>query len=41
MIKELYEYLKDGGQWIVYEHVKTQHKGWVSKYQGIYSLIQW
>lgn len=33
-IKELYGYLKKGGRWYVYEHVKCQH-GWaMALYQG-------
>ena len=38
LIKELYNYLKPGGQWIVYEHVKTSSKGVLgsilARYQG-------
>jgi SAM-dependent methyltransferase len=38
MIRELYGYLKDGGCWIAYEHVKTfPHQGATIKfYQGEY-----
>lgn len=36
-IKELYTYLKPGGRWYVYEHVKTQPwQGWfINLYQGM------
>jgi SAM-dependent methyltransferase len=36
MIDELYGYIKEGGEWIVFEHVKTfEHQGWGPKwYQG-------
>lgn len=33
MISSLYEYLKPGGQWIVYEHVVTHVGGFVALYQ--------
>lgn len=37
IIKDLYPYLKPGGRWLVYEHVRTKHQGdfvgyWQSKY---------
>jgi hypothetical protein len=35
MIGELYSYLKDGGVWIVYEHVITHVGGFVGAYQGM------
>lgn len=36
IIKELYPLLKPGGQWLVFEHIKTKHQGdfvgyWQSK----------
>jgi SAM-dependent methyltransferase len=34
LVKELYGYLKPGGVWIMYEHVKTKEGGWVGWYQG-------
>jgi len=34
LVRELYGYLKPGGVWIVYEHVKTKEGGWVGWYQG-------
>jgi tRNA A58 N-methylase Trm61 len=34
MIGELYSYLKDGGEWIVYEHVITHVGGFIGAYQG-------
>lgn len=34
LVRELYEYLKPGGVWIMYEHVKTKERGWVDWYQG-------
>jgi SAM-dependent methyltransferase len=37
MIGELYGYLKEGGNWIVYEHVVTKEKGLVARYQGEFS----
>ncbi|KAK0727012.1 S-adenosyl-L-methionine-dependent methyltransferase [Lasiosphaeria miniovina] len=40
-IKELYGYLKPGGRWFVYEHVKCSHsQSWVvDAYQGFMNLI--
>lgn len=38
MIMELYEYLKEGGNWIVYEHVVTKEKGFIAWYQGECSM---
>jgi SAM-dependent methyltransferase len=35
VIRELYGYLKPGGTWIIYEHVKTHEKGWIRWYQGM------
>ena len=35
MVRDLYSYLKPGGQWIVYEHVRTPSDGLISYYQGI------
>jgi hypothetical protein len=35
LVRELYGYLKPGGIWIMYEHVKTKEKGWVEWYQGM------
>jgi SAM-dependent methyltransferase len=34
LVRELYGYLKPGGVWIMYEHVKTKERGWVNWYQG-------
>lgn len=34
LVRELYGYLKPGGVWIIYEHVKTKERGWVNWYQG-------
>ena len=34
MISSLYEYIKEGGQWIVYEHVVTHQGGLITLYQG-------
>jgi len=41
MIVDLYGYLKEGGNWIVYEHVKAKEKGFVAWYQGELSLDLW
>jgi SAM-dependent methyltransferase len=38
MIRELYGYLREGGNWIVHEHVVTKEKGFLAWYQGEYSL---
>jgi SAM-dependent methyltransferase len=38
LVTELYGYLKPGGVWIVYEHVKTKETGWVEWYQGVFLL---
>ena len=35
LVRELYGYLRPGGVWIMYEHVKTEEKGWVEWYQGV------
>lgn len=35
MISELYELLKPGGSWLVYEHVKTRFGGPITWYQGM------
>ncbi|RFU29797.1 hypothetical protein B7463_g6539, partial [Scytalidium lignicola] len=35
MIQSLAGYIKPGGQWIVYEHVKTHQGGWIEKYQSL------
>jgi hypothetical protein len=34
MINDLYGYVKEGGQWIVYEHVVTHQGGLIALYQG-------
>jgi cyclopropane fatty-acyl-phospholipid synthase-like methyltransferase len=34
MIYALYGYVKEGGQWIVYEHVVTHQGGLIALYQG-------
>lgn len=34
MINALYGYVKEGGQWIVYEHVVTHQGGLIALYQG-------
>ncbi|KAI9823955.1 MAG: hypothetical protein M1819_001107 [Sarea resinae] len=34
LIRELYDYLKPGGQWIMCEHVRTHQKGFVARYQA-------
>jgi SAM-dependent methyltransferase len=39
LVTELYGYLKPGGVWIVYEHVKTKETGWVEWYQGVSLLL--
>jgi len=36
MIGELYQYIKEGGSWIVYEHVKTKAGTWITAYQCMY-----
>jgi hypothetical protein len=36
LVRELYGYLKPGGVWIVYEHVKTKETGWIEWYQGMF-----
>jgi SAM-dependent methyltransferase len=38
MIGELSGYLKEGGNWIVYEHVVTKERGWIAWYQGEFVL---
>jgi hypothetical protein len=38
MIRELYGYLKEGGHWVVFEHVVTAEWGLITKYQGEFSL---
>ena len=35
LISELYKLLKPGGQWLVYEHVRTGYRGPIAWYQGI------
>ncbi|KAF4555931.1 Hypothetical protein D9617_2g058960 [Elsinoe fawcettii] len=40
VIKSLYRYIKPGGQWIMYEHVKTKYKNdFVYKWQGIIDIV--
>lgn len=35
ILKELYPYLKPGGQWLVYEHVRTKYRdAFVARWQG-------
>ena len=38
MIGHLYGYLKEGGNWIVYEHVVTREGGLIALYQGEFLL---
>jgi hypothetical protein len=33
MIGDLYKYMKEGGMWILFEHVKTKNAGWLMNYQ--------
>jgi cyclopropane fatty-acyl-phospholipid synthase-like methyltransferase len=40
MIGELCGYLKDGGNWIVFEHVVTKEKGFIAWYQGESSIVR-
>jgi SAM-dependent methyltransferase len=40
MIVELYGYLKEGGNWIVFEHVITKEGGLIAMYQGEFVLFQ-
>ena len=35
LVKELYGYLKPGGTWIMWEHVRTHETGWIRWYQGM------
>ncbi len=37
MIRELYGYLKEGGKWIVFEHVVVKEAGLIAMYQGEFS----
>ena len=40
LIHDLYEYLKPGGHWIVYEHVKTRFRGQLVEYwQNLLNLV--
>ena len=39
MIGELYRYVKEGGFWILYEHVKVKEGRWVGYYAGESFLI--
>jgi hypothetical protein len=39
LIRALYSYLKDGGSWIVYEHVVMKRGGLVRWYQGEFASI--
>ncbi|KAH6674245.1 S-adenosyl-L-methionine-dependent methyltransferase [Halenospora varia] len=39
MINELYGYIKEGGCWIVYEHVKVKEGRWVAPYQSLVDFI--
>ena len=39
LVRELYGYLRPGGVWIMYEHVKTKERGWVRWYQGMFSCL--
>jgi SAM-dependent methyltransferase len=39
MIGELYGYLKEGGNWIVFEHVVTKEKGFIAWYQGKFYVV--
>jgi len=39
VIKELYEYLKPGGQWLVFEHVLCRPSAPVWRYQGMLNLL--
>ncbi|KAL7622791.1 hypothetical protein AAE478_006470 [Parahypoxylon ruwenzoriense] len=38
-IRELYGYLKKGGRWYVYEHVKYEHSWYMAAYQRFLNLI--
>lgn len=35
LVKGLYEYLKPGRTWIMWEHVRTHETGWIRWYQGM------
>lgn len=39
LIRDLYGYLKPGGKWIMYEHVRTHQTGFVSWYQAALDLV--
>lgn len=39
LVKELYEYLKPGGTWIMWEHVRTHETGWIRWYQALVNLF--
>ncbi|OTB00665.1 hypothetical protein M426DRAFT_324132 [Hypoxylon sp. CI-4A] len=38
-IRELYSYLKDGGRWYVYEHVRCEYSWYMRVYQRILNLF--
>ncbi|KAG0645165.1 hypothetical protein D0Z07_9286 [Hyphodiscus hymeniophilus] len=38
MINALYGYVKEGGQWIVYEHVVTHHGRFIAAYQALVDI---
>ncbi|KAG4218079.1 hypothetical protein PC116_g33441, partial [Phytophthora cactorum] len=38
-IGELYQYLKKGGRWYVYEHVRCEHSWYMRAYQGLLNLF--
>ncbi|KAI1467920.1 S-adenosyl-L-methionine-dependent methyltransferase [Daldinia caldariorum] len=38
-VRELYQYLKKGGRWYVYEHVRCEHSWYMRAYQGFLNLF--
>jgi SAM-dependent methyltransferase len=40
LAKELYRYLKPGGRWIVFEHVKVEGNGLMAKWQGMCACVR-
>ncbi|KAG9232894.1 S-adenosyl-L-methionine-dependent methyltransferase [Amylocarpus encephaloides] len=39
MIEDLYGYIKEGGNWVLYEHVKVKEGRWVGSYQSLINII--
>ena len=39
-IAELYQYLKKGGRWFVFEHVKHSGPWYMRFYQGLYPIFE-